>query len=109
MWEMFPNIWFNETTTQELLISLDAYHRKEEKTSASITSVIVHDWSSHDADAFGYIAEAELAGLITKNLPRLAAGRHNVTVSRGVRIANDPFDSPETRKFSKIRVRGLTK
>lgn len=116
MWEMFPNIWFNEPKTKELLVSLENYRRKEEKTSATIMSVIVGDWASHDADAFGYIAEAEMAGLITENLPRLGkSGR--VVVSKGdVRLSQDDFeDDPRVSvthgrvNFRKVRVTGVTR
>lgn len=115
MWEMFPNIYFNEPTTRKLLESLDAYHRKEETKTATIASVIVHDWASHDADAFGYIAEAELAGVISNNLKRLSAGAkaNKVTVSKGVRqIRDEDFDDePSIRvtlggsRGSKVRVK----
>jgi hypothetical protein len=113
MWEMFPNIYFRESTTAQLIESLDAYHRKTETKTASIRSEIVGDWASHDADAFGYIAEAEMAGIITENLPRLSAGKQaaRVTVSKGVRQIADDFedDAPRVSRggainFRKIRV-----
>lgn len=105
MREMFPNIYFNEPTTKELLVSLEAYHRKEDIKTATIQSVIVHDWASHGADCFGYIAEAELAGIITENLPRLGTGhRPAVKVVMGKNEQSD-WDAPETPvKFNKIRV-----
>lgn len=107
MWEMFPNIYFNEPTTVHLIESLDAYHRKEEKSSASIRSEIVHDWASHDADAFGYIAEAEMAGIINPNLPRVSSGKQKVRVSTTkARPNDDDFeDEPKGFDFRKIRVK----
>lgn len=95
MWGMFPNIYFNEPRTRDLVASLENYRRKVEGASATVTSEIVHDWASHDADAFGYIAEAEMAGIITEDLPRISAGkRGNVRVSMG-----------EERDLGKVRVR----
>lgn len=116
MWEMFPNIYFNEPKTQHLIESLENYKRKIETTSATIMSVIVHDWASHDADAFGYIAEAEMAGMISENLPRLGKSG-NVTVHKGgARISNDDFDEDPRVSVShgrvnmrKIRVTGMVK
>lgn len=82
MWDMFPNIYFNSPKTSALLESLEAYRRKEETASGAIRSEILHDWASHDADAFGYIAEAEMAGIISANLTRLgeASPRSKVRV-----------------------------
>src|SRR6478609_6331663 len=92
MWGMFPNIHFRLSTTVELLVSLEAYHRKTEKTSATIRSEINHDWASHDADAFGYIAEAEQAGMIPDNASRSHSG-HTITVTKhGPRLIDDDFD-----------------
>lgn len=109
MWEMFPNTYFNEPKTKLLREALEAYHRKEETTSATIKSEIVHDWASHDSDAFGYIGEAEMAGLVTENLPRLGSTtRHHrrVVVTKGEnREAGDWEDEkPQPINFRKIRV-----
>lgn len=107
MWEMFPNTHFNEPKTEKLLEALEAYHRKEDEKNATIQSVIVHDWASHGADAFGYIAEAELAGLIAENLPRLGNDRRaGVKVTMGKSEPDDwedEDDKPRVR-FNKIRV-----
>lgn len=107
MWGMFPNIWFRASKTKALLESLEAYHRKEDVKSATINSVIVKDWASHDADAFGYIAEAEMAGMIVDSA-RIGGGkRPKVTVNMGgVKISDDDFDEDERRpiNFRKIRV-----
>lgn len=49
---LFARIWFNEATTEEGRISLGWYHAKiDEKTGKDMGPD--HDWSSHDADAFG--------------------------------------------------------
>ncbi|NQX02225.1 hypothetical protein HQ447_16325 [bacterium] len=107
MWEMFPNTYFRASTTARLLESLESYRRKEEISSGSIRSEILHDWASHDADAFGYIAEAELAGVITENLPRIGSGNRpgRVTVNLGgVRVVDDFDAEPVKPNFRRIRV-----
>jgi hypothetical protein len=100
MWEMFPNIYFHETKTPKLREALENYKRKEEVKSATIQSVIVHDWASHDSDAFGYIAEAELAGLITDNLPRVGNMR-----SSGKTVAVRMGDAGTGRNRVRVRMR----
>lgn len=111
MWGMFPNIWFRASKTKGLLESLEAYHRKIDIKTATVNSIIVHDWASHDADAFGYIAEAEMAGMIHDS-QRIGGGkRAGVTVSTGVRLTHDDFDDEAPRvnmagtSFRKIRVK----
>jgi phage terminase large subunit len=48
----FPNIWFNQATTQPGLDALGAYHeRKDEVRGIGLGPE--HDWSSHGADSFG--------------------------------------------------------
>lgn len=52
---LFPQIWFNETTTEDGRISLGRYHAKvDEKTGKDMGPD--HDRWSHDADAFGLMA-----------------------------------------------------
>ena len=62
--ELFPRIVFNGEKCGQFLKSLDAYHTKQEKTSGFVTSIPVHDWASHDADAFRMLGEAMLNGLL---------------------------------------------
>ncbi len=48
----FPNVWFNEATTEAGRDSLGWYHeRKDEQRNIGLGPE--HDWSSHDADSFG--------------------------------------------------------
>jgi phage terminase large subunit len=54
---LFPMIWFNETTTKALLEALGWYHEKKDEMR-SIGLGPDHDWSSHDADAFGLMCVA---------------------------------------------------
>src|SRR6516165_9996625 len=54
---VFPRCWFNETTTEAGRDALGYYHeRQDEKRSIGLGPE--HDWSSHAADAFGYMAIA---------------------------------------------------
>lgn len=49
---LFPSIWFNGATTEAGRDALGWYHEKKDKTR-NIGLGPDHDWSSHDADAFG--------------------------------------------------------
>lgn len=62
--ELLPRMVFHKTRTSKLVESLECYHTKEEKTSGHLTSIPVHDWSSHDADAFRMMPEAMLNGML---------------------------------------------
>ena len=54
---VFPRCWFNETTTEAGRDALGYYHeRQDDKRSIGLGPE--HDWSSHAADAFGYMAIA---------------------------------------------------
>jgi phage terminase large subunit len=54
---LFPNIWFNEPTTQGGLDALGWYHEKRDE-ARGIGLGPDHDWSSHAADAFGLMCVA---------------------------------------------------
>ena len=50
----FPNIWFNEKTTEGGRQALGWYHeKKDEKRDIGLGPE--HDWSSHSSDAFGLV------------------------------------------------------
>ena len=54
---VFPRCWFNASTTEAGRDALGYYHeRQDEKRSIGLGPE--HDWSSHAADAFGYMAIA---------------------------------------------------
>jgi len=54
---LFPQIWFNEATTEAGLEALGFYHeRKDEHRQVGLGPD--HDWSSHAADAFGLMCIA---------------------------------------------------
>jgi hypothetical protein len=67
--ELLPRCYFDKERCGKLVESLEAYHTREDRKTGHETSQPVHDWSSHDADAFRQIAEAMEAGLI-KNGPQ---------------------------------------
>ena len=48
----FPQIWFNQPTTQAGIDAIGWYHEKKDDTR-SIGLGPEHDWSSHGADSFG--------------------------------------------------------
>ena len=52
---MFPQMWFNEATTQPGLDAIGFYHEKRDETR-NIGLGPEHDWSSHGADSFGLMA-----------------------------------------------------
>lgn len=104
MREMFDNIYFNKDKTEKLRDSLEAYQTKEERTSATITSNILHNWASHGADSFGYIAEAEAAGIVSPNLPRLESSRNSkAKVKYTVKVA-DPSEVIDNDDLEPIRI-----
>jgi len=54
---LFPQIWFNEATTEAGREALGFYHeRKDEARNVGLGPE--HDWSSHGADAFGLMCVA---------------------------------------------------
>lgn len=54
---LFPQVWFNEATTENGLEALGFYHeRRDEHRQVGLGPD--HDWSSHAADAFGLMCIA---------------------------------------------------
>ncbi len=53
----FPNIWFNELTTEAGRDALGWYHERMDDTR-NLGLGPEHDWSSHGADAFGLVCVA---------------------------------------------------
>ena len=52
---IFPRCWFNEKATEAGRDALGYYHeRRDENRNVGLGPE--HDWSSHAADAFGYLA-----------------------------------------------------
>jgi phage terminase large subunit len=52
---LFPQVWFNEATTEPGRDALGWYHEKKDE-ARGIGLGPDHDWSSHAADAFGLMA-----------------------------------------------------
>jgi phage terminase large subunit len=86
MMDLFENIYFNASKCEVeggLIEALTEYHRKVQTEGGGewVSNVLVHDWSSHFADAFGYWGEALKRNLVP------AAGR---TVERIQESADMP-------------------
>ena len=62
--ELLPRCWFRVPNCNEGLASLEAYHWKTDAVGNVLGDEPVHDWSSHSADAFRTMAEAEANGMI---------------------------------------------
>lgn len=52
----FPMVYFNEAETEDLVLALKSYHRKYDEDLKRFIDEPVHDWSSHYADMFRYMA-----------------------------------------------------
>ena len=55
---VFPRCWFDETKTQRGLECLQNYRRDLNEKLGEFRATPVHDWASHGADAFRYLAVA---------------------------------------------------
>jgi hypothetical protein len=53
---IFPRVFFYEPATQDLILALKSYHYKFDEDKKIYMNEPVHDWSSHYADAFRYLA-----------------------------------------------------
>ena len=65
--ELFPRMMFHASRCEKGIEALSCYHTKVEEVSGHRTKDVVHDWSSHDADALRYIGEAMMHGMIEGN------------------------------------------
>jgi len=54
---IFPRCWFNDKATEAGRDSLGYYHERKD-ANRNIGLGPEHDWSSHAADSFGYLAIA---------------------------------------------------
>jgi len=63
--QLLPRCYFDRDRCRPLLRALEAYHAdwKAERQAQSLRPV--HDWSSHAADAFRYLAHGLPAGALT--------------------------------------------
>lgn len=62
--DLLARCWIHRTHCARGIESLEAYHTKDSSSGGTITKDPVHDWSSHDADAFRYLAESVTMGLV---------------------------------------------
>lgn len=53
---LLKRVWFDKDTTKPLLEALRQYHRAYNERLRTFRKSPVHDWSSHAADAFRYLA-----------------------------------------------------
>jgi phage terminase large subunit len=78
---VFPRCWFNEATTEAGRDALGYYHERRDE-NGNVGLGPEHDWSSHAADSFGYLAlsyeEPPVKNLSTLNqrLAELPRGSH---------------------------------
>lgn len=66
---LFPNIWFNQATTEGLVDALGWYHEKIDG-ERNIGLGPDHDWASHAADAFGLLCIAYEQPKSSQTLPQ---------------------------------------
>jgi phage terminase large subunit len=55
---VFPRVWFDEAKTARGLECLQNYRRELNEKLGEFKALPVHDWASHGADAFRYLAVA---------------------------------------------------
>ena len=65
---LFPQIWFNDKTTEPGRDALGWYHEKKDE-ARGIGLGPDHDWSSHAADAFGLMAVDHASNRPTSSAP----------------------------------------
>jgi len=53
---IFKYLTFNKEPTDKLILALKSYHRTWDEDKRAFTNEDVHDWSSHYADMFRYLA-----------------------------------------------------
>jgi hypothetical protein len=56
--KLFPKMWFDKTKCSQLLRAIENYHKEWDEVKKVFKPVPCHDWSSHAADAFRYLAVA---------------------------------------------------
>jgi hypothetical protein len=54
--KLFPSVYFHEPETQDLVLALKSYRYKYDEEKKIYLGEPVHDWSSHYADDFRYMA-----------------------------------------------------
>jgi phage terminase large subunit len=86
---IFPTCWFDASRCEkELLHALRHYHYAENKDTQTLSVEPVHDWTSHAADAFRYMAVASQG-----TSERGRAARVRAAFGRGQLALPGPGDS----------------
>ena len=87
MHDLFSQIWINKDLDQDdgLINALSHYHTTEEKSSGKTTNNILHDYSSHFADSFGYWGEALLTGRVIGSMTQRAVGKARASLGNSMR------------------------
>jgi len=70
---LIPRCWFDEKKTSKGLEALRSWHRAENARTGELSSQPVHDWASHGADAYTYLAMG-LREQRTVSRPKVASG-----------------------------------
>lgn len=87
---LFPEVWFNEFNTVELIEALKTFRRSWDEDKKSFSNKAIEDWSVHFADAFRYFA---LVAQKQKPARRAADGRLALPNADGEGvIRNYPFN-----------------
>ena len=86
MKDLFGSIFFHKRVDVEdgLIDALENYHNREDKKDGRVTNVVVHDWCSHFADAFGYWGEALKNGMVMGSMTPKALGRAKASFGRSL-------------------------
>jgi hypothetical protein len=61
---LLKQVWFDKARSERLIDCLRNYHREWDDRNKIFRPTPKHDWSSHAADAFRYMAEANNSGLL---------------------------------------------
>ena len=70
---LVPRLWFDREKCKQLLECLRQYHRAYNDKTRSFRANPVHDWSSHAADAFRYLAVGLREGGVHERPPQQMA------------------------------------
>lgn len=72
--DIMKRSYFHKTNCAAGIDSLEAYHTKNTSSGGTIQKEPVHDWSSHDSDAFRYGCEAIVTGKVRTKQARALDG-----------------------------------
>ena len=74
-----PNCWFDEVACRQGLEALRQYRTEYDEKTRAFKNTPKHDWTSHGADAFRYLAQAwrELKPTPEQDPPKVKGYRNN--------------------------------